>query len=188
MANPKPTLLKKKKKWYTIVAPKEMNNVAIGETLASEPETLKGRVVQANLMTITNDMKKQNMTAVFKVTDVKESVAETELTAYYISQAHIKRLSKRAREKVEDSFKCQTKDNQTVIVKPFLLLRSKVQRGVMSSLRHKSREELANELKNKTFMEFVSTVLSGETQKNLKLSLKKIYPLNAAEIRVVELA
>lgn len=189
MANPpKQTLIKKKKKWYTVVAPKEMNNVSIGETMAPDADALKGRVVEANMMTLTNDPKKQNIAAKFKVRDVKESIAETELISYYIVPAHVKRLTKRAREKAEDSFKCETKDGKTVVIKPLMLLRSKVQHGVLSALRNKAREELTKEAKARSFMELVSSVLDGDLQKGLKQTLRKVYPITAAEIRVVELA
>jgi len=190
MANETQTapVIKKKKKWYAVVAPKEMNNVLIGETLSQEPGALVGRGFNVNLMTLTNDMKKQNMMARFKVTAVKESTAETEFVAFHLSTAHIRRLAKRARDKVEDSFKCKTKDGKAITVKPLLLVRSKLQRTALTSLRMAAREAITKEAEKSTFMDLSLAVINGDLQRQLKQPLKKVYPVMMAEIRAVELA
>ncbi len=185
---PTTTAIKKKKKWYTIVAPKEMNNVVIGETLSADPALLQGRGINANLMTLTDDMKKQNLVARFKILTVKEGVAETELVAYYITPAHVRRLAKRARDKVEDSFKCQTKDGKTIAIKPFILIKTKLQRTLLTALRMTARDVLAKEAANETFLDLTIRSMDGELQKQLKAALKKVYPVMMAEIRAIELA
>ncbi len=168
MAKQTKTLVKKKKKWYTLVAPKEMNQVIIGETLASDPSGLIGRVINANLMTLTNDLKKQNMNMAFKVTNVKESTAETEFVSYSITPAHVKRLAKRSRDKAEDSFRCETKDGKKIAIKPLLLIKNKLQRNVLSSLRMATREVLAKEAKKKTVIELVTAILNKDLQNTVK--------------------
>lgn len=181
-------VIKKKKKWYTVIAPKEMNNVVIGETLAAEAGLLVGRGFNVNLMTITNDMKKQNMMARFKVTSVKESIAETDFVALSLSTAHVRRLNKRARDKVEDSFKCKTKDGKTVTIKPLILIRNKMQRTALTSLRMTAREAIAKIAENSTFMDLSLSIINGDVQRQLKQPLKKVYPVMMAEIRALELA
>ncbi|MFH0752928.1 MAG: hypothetical protein V1914_05045 [archaeon] len=184
----KKTLVKKKKKWYTILAPKEMNQVIIGETPASDISLLQGRVVKANLMNLTNDMKKQSMVASFKVKSVKESTAETEFTGYVIMPSHVKRLVKRSKDKVGDSFKCETKDGKKIVIKPLLLIKNKLQRNVLSSLRMTARDVLTKEAKNKTFSELASAIFNKDIQKTTKQALKKVYPVTMVEIRALELA
>lgn len=193
MANPttKPTtttLIKKKKKWYTVVAPKDLNSTILGEIPASEPEMLAGKTLKINLMTITNDMKKQNMVAKFRVTGIKDSLAETELVGYEVTPSYIRRLAKRARTKIDDSFKCETKDKQKLTIKTMLLAKNKLQRNVQTSLRMAARVALADEASKKTFIEMVSGTMRNESQKALKSTLKKVYPVSMVEIRVLELA
>ncbi len=180
-------LIKKKKKWYTVVAPKELSSIVIGETPATEVELLKGRTVKANLMTLTNDMKKQNITVTFRITGVKESIAESDLTGYEITPAHVRRLIKRAKDKVEDSFEYETKDGQKIVIKPLLLTKCKAQRGVLTGLRMAARAEIAKEAKKKGFIELVLSIVNNELQKDIKQAIKKVYPVSIVEIRVIKL-
>ena len=53
---------KKRKMWVTILAPPMFNNVEVGESYCSGPETLIGKVVKVNMMTLTQDPRKQGMT------------------------------------------------------------------------------------------------------------------------------
>jgi len=190
MANAKPTksaLIKKKKRWYTVVAPKEMNSIVIGDTPASDIELLKGRVVNANMMTLTNDMKKQNMVATFKILSAKELTAETEFLGFSITPAHVRRLTKKAKDKVDDSFKCETKDGKKIVIKPLIMTRKKLQRNILSSLRMTARQLLSQTAKEMTFMDLIDAVLSNEPQKALKQSLKKVYPVSMVEIRSLKI-
>lgn len=180
-------LIKKKKKWYTIVSPKELNSVVIGESPASDASLMVGRVFNINLMTLTDDMKKQNTTVIFKVTNVKESTAETELLGCEISPSHVRRLAKRAKDKVDDSFKCETKDGKRIVVKSLLLVRNKVQRGVLTAIRMAARECIAIEAKQMTFIDLVLAVINNDLQKQVKQSVKKAYPVSMAEIRDIQL-
>lgn len=185
---PTKVLIKKKKKWYTIVAPKELNSIVIGESPASDASLMVGRVFKINLMTLTDDPKKQNTIVIFKVTNVKESTAETELLGCEITPSQIRRLAKRAKDKVEDSFKCETKDGKKIVVKPFLLVRNKVQRGVLTAIRMAARECIANEAKQMGFIDLVLAVINNDLQKQVKQAVKKAYPVTVAEIRDIQIA
>ena len=70
----KKPLIKKKRKWYILLASKEFNSVEIGDTLSSDPSLLINRTVEVNLAFLTNDMKKQNMRVTFKVTKLEEEI------------------------------------------------------------------------------------------------------------------
>src|SRR3989338_2030380 len=67
-----------KKRWYAVQAPKVFNNVVFGETLAAEPESLKGRGIKTNLGTVIRSVKKQSMEVRFKITEVQGNTCSTE--------------------------------------------------------------------------------------------------------------
>lgn len=182
----KAQLTKKKKKWYEIVAPVELKSVALMETLTSDPKLLAGRVIKMNMMTITRDIKKQNIIIAMTVKEVKEGKALTDFTGYEITSANVKRLVKRSKAKIEDSFKCKTNDGHEVIVKPLLLLRKNVQRNVLSSLRMTTRAFITKIAAEKKYSEFLQMILSLELQKKIKEVTKQIYPVGMVEIRVMK--
>ncbi len=177
---------KKKKVWFSIVSPKEFGDFIVAETLASDPSILTGRVVRASLMDLTNDPKKQNVQLTFKITSVKEKDAYTDLIRYELTPSYIRRLMRKERDKVEDSFVALSKDNVKVRIKPFIITKSKTQNSVLSAIRKRAREFLADFLREQTYYDFISEVTSTKTQKTLREQLKKIYPIAVLEFRVVE--
>ena len=119
----KSALKKKKKTWISILAPKEFNEMEIGETLISDPQEAINKHIAVSLMAITNDIKKQSVRVVFKITEIKENKALTEIIGYEIIDAYLKRITKRAKSKVEDSYDVITKDDVKVRIKPVIMKR-----------------------------------------------------------------
>ena len=113
---------KKKKKWVSILASPEFNNQEIGETFLEEEQQAMGRVVEVNLMMLTRDPKKQNYNVYFKVNEVKNNQANTELFQYRIQIAQLKKITKQGKNKVDDSFIYNTKDDKKVTIKPILII------------------------------------------------------------------
>ena len=113
----------KKKRWYNIVAPSNLNSAEIGETLAAEPDELMGRYVNTNLRNITGNIKQQNINLKLRVIAVKDRTAVTEVIGYKFLQTGIKRFVKRRIDRIDESFIVQTKDNKNIRIKPMLLTR-----------------------------------------------------------------
>ena len=53
-------LKKKKKQWFTIVAPREFNEMEIGESLAPDTQSLVNRRISLSLGFLTGDLSRQN--------------------------------------------------------------------------------------------------------------------------------
>jgi len=176
----------KKKRWYNILAPKVLNNVIVGETPSADTNLLVGRVVTINLSTITRNMKKQNTEVKFKIKELKGNDCVTEFVSYEILPAFVKRLVKRAKCRVDDSFVAETKDKIKVRIKPLVLTRDKIQKSIATSLRLTSKDMLTKILADTDYNEFLSKILVGDIQKELKFKLKKVHPLGVAEIRVLK--
>lgn len=183
MAQTASILKKKKKKWIPIVASREFNNTELGETFVEETENVVGKVICANMMNIARDAKKQNIQLYFIVTNIKDNIANTELYCYEMVNAFIKRFSKKAKERIDNSFDCISKDNVKFKIKPILMTKGVAHKSVATSLRKKSEELISGYAKQAPFSEIMKSVIMGNIQKDLKTELKKIYPLNSAMIK-----
>ncbi len=172
-----------KKRWYAVQAPKVFNNVVFGETLAVEPEMLKGRGIKTNLGNVMRSVKKQNMEVRFKIVEVEGNNCLTELVSMEILPPHVKRIVKRAKKRVDDSFVVKTSDGVQVRLKPMILVKDNVQHSLLTSLRHRSQEFFTKVAEESTFNELVNKILTGDVYRDLKADLKKIYPVLGVELR-----
>ncbi|MBT3985514.1 hypothetical protein HOD38_05055 [archaeon] len=176
----------KKKRWYSVLAPKILNNVVVGETPAADPSMLVGRTFAVNLSSVMRNMRKQNVEVRFKIKEVKGNECITDFVSYEILPAHVKRLVKRAKCRVDDSFVVETKDKLKVRVKPLILARDTTQKSVAGALRKTAKEMIIERIGKTDYSEFLNKVLVGEVQRDLKTRLRKIYPLSVAEIRAMK--
>ena len=172
-----------KKKWYQILASKEFNEILIGETPSFDPRLLIGKVIRVNLMNITRDIKKQNTNIKFKITGLIENKAQTEIIGYQIMPTFIKRIIKRGRNNLHDSFVCETSDGKRVRVKTLIITIHKTKGAVTNSLTNSMKVNLKDYVKKIRYKELIHELISYKLQINLKNSLKKIYPLRNCEIK-----
>ena len=177
---------RKKKRWHGIVSSQEFNHAPIGETLVEDPQTLLGRNITVSLMTLTNDHKKQNISVVFKISEIKEGVAQTTLVGYKISKSYVRRVVRKAVNKIDIAFTVQSKDNIAYTLKPLIVTRYKCHNSVLTTIQKHIRSYFTEEFKNIESKHVFSTVMSNSLQKNLRSALKKIYPIGISEIRVLE--
>ncbi|MBD3209500.1 hypothetical protein GF367_03730 [Candidatus Woesearchaeota archaeon] len=185
MVAKKPVLKQKvkKKKWFRINAPALFGGQLIGESYVESAEHLKGKFISTNLSTITNDMKKQNVLIKLRVNKVAEGIGQTEIIGLYLVQGLIKRLVRRGRTKIEDSFTAKTKDGHLVRTKPMLITTSTCVASTASQLRMTTKKLLKEQLAKTGFVNMIRDVLSFKLQKTIKESLNKIHPVRSVDIR-----
>lgn len=176
-------LKKKKKKWVSILASKDFNEVELGETFVEENENVIGKVVCANMMNLTRDMKKQNIQLYFIVREVKENTAHTELIGYEMVNAYLKRITKKAKERIDYSFEAVSQDNIKFRIKPIMMTKGVAHHSVATALRKAVDNYIRDVAKKTSFTELMKSVIVGNLQKEAKLELKKIYPLNSCMIK-----
>ena len=177
-----------KKRWYSLEAPKVFDNIPFGETPAADEKLLVGRHVKSSLNTFMRGGKRQNVEVTFRITEVKAGKCETEFMKAEILQPYVKRLVKRAKKRFDNSFLVKTKDDIDVRLKPILLVKDTVQKGIGTALRKITEEYYLNVAKELTFNELVNKVLLGETSKDLKSQLKQTYPVAIVEMRILQRA
>ncbi len=176
----------KKKRWYTVQAPKVLNNIIFGETLTSDPALLKGRVFTVALSVVNRVVRGSNISVKFKVIDVQGNNCITEFVGYEMAGGFIKRLVKRAKRRVDDSFVLECKDKVKFRFKPLLLVKTSVQHSLQSDLRHKVKEHMTKLCKEKEYSEVVAMILQGTLQKDIKSECRKIHPMLNFDVRALK--
>ena len=177
----------KRKRWYELIAPRLFNEQVLGETLSAEPEQVIGRAATINLMNLTKDIKKQNINVTFRVQEVTGLKAHTDLIEYHIIPTSIKRLVRKGKEKVEDSFLAVTKDNRTVRVKPLIICRSNTVRSVSTDVKEATRKMTEEILKQIDYYQFIKDIITQKFQRALRQQVNKIYPVKIVDIRMIKL-
>lgn len=176
-----------KKKWYNIVAPKIFNESPVGEVLLPEPEKAKGRQMKASLMTVTGDPTKQNQSVNLKLTSFSDNKYFTEITGYKLLPSAVKRMVRRNREKIDDSFVVKTKEGKLARVKPMIVTRGKTTNSVLTSMRKWVRAYLAKFAAGVTFEELIREVIGKRMQADAAKVLKKFHPIGIFDVRMVTL-
>lgn len=177
----------KKKKWFTVLAPKLFNNASLGESYVADSELLQGKYVTANLSTIVGNMRKQNINMHFRVISVADGKAQTEVIGYSLINAALKRLVRRGRDKIGDSFLAKTKDKKVLRIKPLIITRSKGTKSTQSAVRLETRRVIREFVFSKTVEEFFAEIADAKLQKLVKQECAKIFPLRSMDIKSARL-
>lgn len=189
MAKAKKTkaMQKAKKKWVEILAPKVFNSMPIGETYIYDTREGIGKIVSANMMALTNNPKKQGVNVKFVITGQHEDKLTTDFLGLRIMPPVVKRIVRRGKEKIEDSFICNTSDGRKVRIKPLIITRSKVKGSVISAIRKTAKMHIAREASKLAYENLVEELVNFRLQKGMHEVLNKIYPVSICEIRWFEL-
>lgn len=175
----------RKKKWLTLIAPKLFNEQPLGETPTYENDEVLGKHLIFNLMNLARDAKKQGINLRFRVKEIKGEKAYTELIGYEILPSSIRRLVRREKDKVDDSFIVSTKDNFRVVIKPLLITRNKTKGSILTRLRKEAKIAYLQLAKKVVLADLLSNAVTGGLQKTIKDRLNKIYPLKVSEIKIL---
>ena len=172
-----------KKRWYQVQAPKIFNEFVFAETLAAESDSIVGRSIKTSISNVLRMGKKQSGELVFKIVEVKGNVCLTTLIGMEVLPPHVKRIVKRAKSRVDDSFVVLTKDNVKVRLKPMILVKSKVQHGVLTALRKGTQDYFIRVALEMDYDELINRILIGDLYRDVKAELKKTCPVIAVEMR-----
>lgn len=176
----------KKKRWFTIVSPKLLGERPVGESYIAEPNALIGRVIPCNLMVITGDIKHQSITIKLEIKSIKDNKAFTDQISYELSPTQIKRLMRRRKNRIDDSFSAKTKDSQIVRLKLFAVTNSRTKSSVLIALRKKLNEVIKDIVSKNSYDDIYDGVIRKGLQRDIAKSVSKIYPIKILEIKALK--
>jgi ribosomal protein S3AE len=177
----------KKKKWFPMIAPEAFQSRVIGEVLLEDGSVLMNRTVKVNMMQLMGDMKKQNVNVMFKVNDIKDGKALTHAVKFEVSAFSLKRLAKREKDKLSDSFVVKTQDGKLVRIKTVMVTNAMTKGAVLAALVKTCRavcKEFVNKIK---FEQLILDLVSYKFQKEVRDALHKVYPLRNFDIKLLAL-
>jgi small subunit ribosomal protein S3Ae len=174
------------KRWYKVRAPGLFQHVELGETVATEPEQVIGRTLEATLPELSGsgDAGKAHVKLRFRIDRISgEGIAEARFIGHDLTSDYVRRLARRKRSKIDLSLTVTTKDGVQVILKPVAVGEQRLQTRLRAELRHKMVQVLNEEAQLRTSPEFVREMVQGDLSKVLAHGVKTLYPLKKIEIR-----
>jgi len=168
-----------KKRWREVYGLKPIEKY-LGEIYVATPEDMVGRRLILNLSSLTNNYKHQHINVKFEVIKTEGEKGYAEIFGYYLQQAYKKRIVRKNREKVGDSFAVYTKDKKLVVIKPIIITNSSCSRAVKSAIRKKAREYF-KKVKKMNYTDFFDELIKGKFTLELKKELSKIMPISTIE-------
>ncbi|MBR9693112.1 hypothetical protein GOV07_04250 [Candidatus Woesearchaeota archaeon] len=189
MAKPQKKIVKKagkakaKKKWCALVAPKSFDNTGLGESYVSDSQLLMGKNITINLMHLTNDMRNQGIEISFVITKVHEGNGIASVIGYEVLPSQMKRVVRRGRSKVIDSFIVRVGKEQLVRIKPMAFTANRASRGAQTAIRLTVRERIKQLLKETTFDQLVQDLIQHKLQRTLKEVASAHHPIKSVEVK-----
>jgi small subunit ribosomal protein S3Ae len=138
-------------------------------------------------MNILGDMKRQNLNVSFRITDIKEGKAHTRVTGITMQPSSVKRLVRRGRSKVDDSFLVKLKHNQVARIKPLLITKNVASNTSATALRKAARELITTLAAEYSFETLIQDIVSLKFQRHVRTELSRIVPLRSVDVRVFRL-
>ncbi len=173
----------KKKRWLPILAPELFNKTQVGEIPLVSADVAVGRMLTANLMNITHDIKQQNINVSLRIDQVTENQAHTKIHSFKIMPSAVKRMTHRRVDIIEDSSIFLTSDKVRVRIKPMLFTRGNTSSPVRKALRKGMRNIILKTVKNTKADDLFRDALSNKIQHNVIKELNALYPLKRCVIR-----
>jgi small subunit ribosomal protein S3Ae len=174
------------KHWYKVRAPGLFQHVELGETVATEPEQVVGRTLEATLPELSGsgDSGKAHVKLRFRIERISgEGIAEARFVGHDLTSDYVRRLARRKRSKIDLALTVTTKDGVQIILKPVAVGEQRLQTRLRAELRHKMVQILLEEAQLRTSPEFVREMIQGDLSKVLAHGVKTLYPLKKIEIR-----
>ena len=176
----------KSKRWYRIIAPDMFEGAVVGETPASSPELLLGRVSEVSLQDLVGDFSKVHIKVLLKINGVRGGECISRYVGHDMTTDYVRRLTRRRRSKVDAVMDVKTKEGYVVRIKTLSITDKRVNTSIKSSLRVRQEEIVRNEAAKSTLSVLVQKMLFGKLAMDMKKQCKDIYPLKRVEIRKSE--
>ena len=177
----------KTKTWYEVFTPKMFGEAKIGDTLASDPTALIGRVVEATVRDLTGDFSKQHIKLEFQIEDVKGDKAYAKFKSHSLSRDYMRSQIRRKTTRVEGVTDVTTKDGHKLRIKTIALARGRAQTAQEKTIRKIMSNRVFKTASKVTLDQFIQEVVLGRVSSNIYKAANSIYPLKRVEVRKVKM-
>jgi small subunit ribosomal protein S3Ae len=174
----------KEKSWYEVTAPSYITDKSLGETPASEPEKLYGRVIEMAKMGVVEDLYYDiNLKVRFKITKVEGNVCRTEFVGHEVAKEQIRSQIRRNRTKIEAIQNVVTKDKARLRVSSIVITPMRCGTSTQKDVRKTIVDIVKGTAKEQNFVDFAKNLVGGSISSELKKAVGKIYPVVLVDVR-----
>ncbi|MDR5656987.1 30S ribosomal protein S3ae [Halodesulfurarchaeum sp. HSR-GB] len=169
------------KRWYSVLAPEQFDRAELGTTPAIEPEQVIDRTIQTTLGDVVEGGE-NNVKLTFQVNDVGSDSAYTEFSRYELTRDYKRSLVRRGSSKVKAVLTLRTADDHRISVQPVAFTTKVADRSQKEAIRAKMTELVTEAAKERTFEEFLDSIIQGHLSSAIYNEAKTIYPLRRVEV------
>ena len=174
----------KEKSWYEVTAPSYISDKPLGETPASEPEKLFGRVIEMAKMGVVEDLYYDiNLKVRFKITKVEGNVCRTEFVGHEVAKEQIRSQIRRNRSKIEAIQNVATKDKARLRVSSIVITPMRCGTSTQKVVRKVIIDIIRDIAKQQNFVDFTKNMVSGTISSEIEKAVSKIYPVVLVDVR-----
>jgi small subunit ribosomal protein S3Ae len=169
------------KRWYTVLAPEQFDRAELGTTPATEPEQVLDRTIETTLGEVLEGGE-NNVKLTFQVTDVGSDSAYTEFARHELTRDYKRSLVRRGSSKVKTVLTVRTTDDYRLTVHPVAFTTKVADRSQQEAIRQTMTDLVMEAAAERTFEEFLDSVVEGHLSSAIYNEAKTIYPLRRVEI------
>ena len=172
----------REKAWYEVLAPSMFGNTPIGETPASDPQHLLGRVFETTLGDLINDFSKSHIKLYFQIRTVDNTNAKTDFVGHEMARDYVKSQIRRRSRKAEDITTVTTKDGYTLRVTAMAITLGRAQSSKVKQIRKAIREVVTAKARERNFDQFVQEMVLGKLAADIYKEAKRFHPIRRVEV------
>jgi small subunit ribosomal protein S3Ae len=172
----------KAKNWYRVFAPENLGKTYIGDTIASDPANVVGRVMQTTLGEIINDYAKQNVKMRFRIANVAGDAAYTEFIGHEVTRDYLRSLVKRRTSRIDSHVPITTKDGKKIVLTVTCYTLTRANDSQIHAIRHEITKQVAAMGQAADMNQLLNGIVTGEISKEVFKSVKGIFPVRRVEV------
>jgi small subunit ribosomal protein S3Ae len=172
----------KAKSWYKVYTPETLGKVYIGDTIANDPESVIGRIMQTTLGEIINDYSRQNVKMKFRVATVTGDAAYTEFVGHELTRDYMRSLVKRRTSRIDCHIPVITKDGKKVDLTATCYTLTRANLSQTHAIRGLMAQKISEMAKEGDFNTLLNGIVTGEISKELFKAVKPLFPVRRVEI------
>lgn len=176
----------KLKKWFSVYAPKQFNDVVIGEMPANDEKAMVGRNIDVGLDILTKNPSHAYTNVVLKVISADGSAAHTKIVSITQLYSYIRSLVRRYKSIATLILPVSSKDGTKFVYKMLVITRQRATHSRISGIRREMNERMLNYAKETNASEMISSVIDGKFQAEMAAQLRHITPISKVEVRSLE--